>query len=743
MGRKVDKDQTIESIKNTKNEFIDFFNSVAKQIEGQHSENTPAVKLYKELDVNDVDIEYEVLSNILACIKDIRALNYNVEIIEDLDVIDVNNETRYKARIADYNSGVEYEFDLNWFRDSLIDYDFDPDRFILNILKSIQGVSANETTVRLKNLILEYLSYAIHYKKSFIYEYSTIGWDRYSIDNTTRIFKYDTLISRNEQIKGRLKSEYAEGLTKSVNVFANDNREEEWVNFIVKLMNNHVYDGLIFAAGISGLLRQEVITYTKETNININVQGEPGSGKSTLGHVVLSFFGNPMLIEGASIDTINAEESFRARRPILPYVLDERMLRYFNDSEKKQQTEMFLEIFREYEGKEKERLGKSHSNTRGDRIFGPIISSSVDSMLEKLLQIKRDLGQYRRFIELNIGSAEDELLFNAEEAEQAENISNRCYGYGVRYIVDYMQYIMEKSDDFFQRSFEELVTKIRIRLHDEEKNGFWGLSSSSMRFALVILSYRILRESLYYNLAVKLMSIGNLLSNDSSSDELNAWITNNFDEDSNTETIINTIKKLGISTNLDETFKNLLDNDSRLPKNNMFVADYEDEILGVLIDNLILKMGRVQAVSTSNGTQALLDYIISAEQEHKELFCNDIKDLDESKHLCAVYNENGYKCIAFVQTRWLEIALMGKKIPEVSILKSYEDKSKKGWQELYKEQFGEAYSSGTYDDVEVIKDDSKVMVTIVKGDEVERKQERITVVKIPVTLVEDEYDEEE
>ena len=157
------------------------------------------------------------------------------------------------------------------------------------------------------------------------------------------------------------------------------------------------------------------MTFTKETNINVNINGESGSGKSTIGHYVLSFFGNPITLEGASIDTANAEESIRLRRSVLPYVLDERLLRYFADSDKKQQSELLLEVFREYEGKEKERLGSS-KKTSANRIYGPIISSSVDSLLDKLLAVKKDLGQYRRMIEFYIGKADDKVLFNEAEA---------------------------------------------------------------------------------------------------------------------------------------------------------------------------------------------------------------------------------------------------------------------------------------------------------------------------------------
>lgn len=208
---------------------------------------------------------------------------------------------------------------------------------------------------------------------------------------------------------------------------------------------------------------------------------------------------NPTLLEGTSIDTENAAERIRVERPILPYVLDERMLRFYADSDKKQQTELLLEIFREYEGKEKERLGKQYENSAGQRIYGPVISSSVESMLKKLLDIGNDLGQYRRFIEFNVGKAEDKRLFDANEAVQAEEIANSCYGYGIRYIVEYMLYQFEQDDRYFENQFKLITTDIKERLKQAQNTyRLSGLTSSSMRIALIILSYQVLRESFIY-----------------------------------------------------------------------------------------------------------------------------------------------------------------------------------------------------------------------------------------------------
>lgn len=697
----IDKEKTLEACEATKEQFVDFFNSISMQIENDKANtNVPAFRLYKDKNICDSEEELTILEGLLKNLKTINSLNYNVEVVENLEVLDVNRQSRYFVRITNNNSAVSYEFDVNTFRDNLLDYDYDPDAFILDVLKKIEGTSADKQMIDLKDSILEYLSYAIHYKQALRYEYSTIGWDRYSVDNRTRIFKYDCIYSRNENIKGKLVSDRIDELSMSEPSLLQDSKEDRWMHFTISLMNNHVYDSLIFACGISGLIRQ-ILTFTKETNINVNINGESGSGKSTIGHYVLSFFGNPITLEGASIDTANAEESIRLRRSVLPYVLDERLLRYFADSDKKQQSELLLEVFREYEGKEKERLGSS-KKTSANRIYGPIISSSVDSLLDKLLAVKKDLGQYRRMIEFYIGKADDKVLFNEAEAIEAENISNSCYGYGVRYVVQYMLYRLETNDDYFEERYKELVETIRKRMKEENNCSTHGLTSSAMRFALITLSYQVLREAFYYQ-------VSDYLSGIKSDDEVN---TSNVDVDT-------------VIKNMDEV-----------------IEDKTDEIISILINNLVLKMERVQKSGNSRG---LLDYIINSIHNYPEFFCKDITDYPASKNIAAEYDEEGYKCIEFISNNHLEVALMGKKIPDIKIIMEANDKSASGMKELYKTCFGEQYAKSIdLDGVVVDKNPhrKKSFLTQNENGEKVKEQKRTTIIKIPIIVVNKDDEEE-
>ena len=233
---------------------------------------------------------------------------------------------------------------------------------------------------------------------------------------------------------------------------------------------------MFLGAGISGLLRQ-LLPFTKETNININIKGEPATGKSTIGHYILAIFGNPEMLEGSFSDTENAVETKRTQRPVLPYILDDRMLSMADQSEKMQKQKILLDVFREYEGKSKERLGKQYKDDSGNRTYGPVISSSVKSMMELLLQ-SEDLGQFRRFMEFDIGSKKSQLLFSdAEEAKKTEELAYKNYGYGVGIIVDYMLALLngelETVNDYYDADADEedkRLTQIALDIVNQNKD---------------------------------------------------------------------------------------------------------------------------------------------------------------------------------------------------------------------------------------------------------------------------------
>ena len=443
---------------------------------------------------------------------------YNVEIIEDLDCKDVTKGNRYIIRIENTN-GVYVDIDLYTYQRDIKDFSFNEQDFIEERLAKIVGCNTTQTK-EAAEVIVDYIAHIMYFRELYTLTYRKIGWDTYNWRRAGYIFKYDKVYSNILLLKGRGKPAYADGLEISSNSMQ---KELEWIDTTINLLNNHAYCGLILGAGISGVIRQ-LLPYTKETNININICGKPGSGKSTIGHYLLGIFGNPEKLEGSFTDTANSMEEMRVKRPILPYVLDERMLKIENASVETKKQTVLMDIFREYEGKVKERVGKQYEESSGERTYGPIISSSVREMMEYVFK-SDDLGQYRRFMEFDIGRKEDGLLFSdSKEAEKAEQVAYANYGFGIRIIVDYMlnmtNLLAEQKDgtknnkntdnkastkkfiplpDLLLERFNTINDEINAKLKKcEEQNKQSGLTSSSKRFALIVLSYQILREAIIY-----------------------------------------------------------------------------------------------------------------------------------------------------------------------------------------------------------------------------------------------------
>ena len=509
--------------------FAKFFNSLVDEIETKAKKEADKPR-YRFLDIinDENNVMYNNLESIFAAEGFIDSLEeiegklkefgYTVEIIEDLECKDVTVDERYSIRIANTNN-VILHLSLLQYQKNIKDFSFNEQDYIEEQIARIVGTSTNKTK-KIAEYVVEYISHIMYFRQLYTLEYRKIGWDTYDWDLKGYIFKYDKIYSDLPSVSGRGKSKYKDGLE-----ICSESplMKMEWITTTIDLLNKHVYCGMILGAGISGLVRQ-LLPYTKETNINMNIVGQPASGKSTICHYLLGIFGNPEKLEGSFTDTTNSMEEIRVRRPILPYVLDERMLKLQNESEKSKVQTILTDIFREYEGKVKERLGKQYEEQSGERTYGPIISSSVDSIMEYLFEAqKRDLGQYRRFIEFNIGRRENKLLFSDEiEAEKIEKMAYKNYGIGVRLIVDYMLNMCKLLGDeinifdleeMINYRFETLNFEISEKLKlTEKKEELKGITASSKRFALIILSYKILRESLIYSLYSDVTDEGALAS---------------------------------------------------------------------------------------------------------------------------------------------------------------------------------------------------------------------------------------
>lgn len=472
-------------------------------------------------------VSYESVKNDIDALHNgLNMIGFKVNIYENIDAIDVSKEKKFFIKISDRDDSY-FTIDLGDYRDVVLDYTTSEVDYIVDYLNKLRGYNAEENKF-LALRITEYLSYLFYFKDLQIKYYEGIGWSLY---NGERIFKYNKIYSLSNKLKSECHANFADDLASGnfeevlEGYYYDDNNKKQrfentvekiWAKHTMNLMNQSVLASTILASACTGLIRP-LLPFTKENNININIHGEPGSGKSTICHYALSIFGRPSVLEGSFIDKPEAIELLRAKRPVIPYMLDDRLLAFEGRNESR---DILYNIFKEYEGKIKERAAGSGKELSGQRTYAPIISSSVGSMFEKIKE-KDDVGQFRRFMEFNIkktrnGKIKDkctEVFTSSKNAEDYEYLSDTYYGVGVYIIIIYLLNLpnnlqIEKSaddkvlsiDEIIEREYNTYCSKISKKLEEKETEELKGLTASTGRFALILTAYNVLKNSIDYAL---------------------------------------------------------------------------------------------------------------------------------------------------------------------------------------------------------------------------------------------------
>lgn len=422
--------------------------------------------------------------------KKLEEKKYKVELYEDIEENDAGNGKKYYIKLIDGNNNY-IEIDFFGYKKKILNDGESTKEYIRSCVERLTGM-IQEDDEEVVELIIRYLSHAMCYKEEYFKAYRNLGWSEY---NGEDIFKYNIIYSAGRNIKGKCTNEISGALSPNETGW-NDKllARRIWAEQAVRVMNYSAHASLIIAASISGIIRQ-MITFTKETNINMNIAGDRATGKSTISHFALSLFGSPEFLEGSFIDTENAMEAIRAERGVIPYVMDERMLKAEGSTDRTKRKLIMYDIFREYEGRVRERLGKQYEGISGKRTCSPVISSSVESMVG-LIYDYGDIGQFRRFIELKIDD-EKTLFESASEAERTEDTAYTYYGYGIEILMKYIFVDKPEYKDKLQERFNDINGAIKIKLAEAEaQNKIKGLQSSSKRFALLIVSYLTLVDAL-------------------------------------------------------------------------------------------------------------------------------------------------------------------------------------------------------------------------------------------------------
>ncbi len=524
----------------------------------------------------------------------------SVKVYEDIDIKDVSKGSKFTIRILN-RDGFYVDIDMFAYRDIVLDNEKSEEEFITSKVERIIGI--NSDIDRASKAICDILSKLCYQKDLQIKRYRELGWDFYS---GVQIFKYDKIYCVANEIDmfhGECANEVAAGLRNAEDTAVD---YEDWLVDFSRLIHYSDTDALIIATACTGVIRQ-LLPYTKENNINMNIVGKRASGKSIISHFALSMFGDPGMLEGSFTDTDNAMEIARSERLVLPYILDERMLKIEGKSENSKRHALLMDIFREYEGKVKERLAGQGSELSGKRTYGPVISSSVEPMLDKLLEESRDLGQYRRFIELRIEP--EDLFYDSRMAETTEEVAYTHYGHGILMLINYLAGELTKDKEFVTDMYTEINSIISAILHvvEKKKNLEGMLRSCSKRFALIITTLEILLRA-----AIEESVSGMEVEADY------GWIGNNLDK-ADFKKIEERLGKGGGSKKgnsyLEKSVNSYL-NGGKVPFHTK-----SENVLGILIDNAVEKMSRLSADSDIDIYADIIDFI----KGHRGVFFTENK----------------------------------------------------------------------------------------------------------------------
>lgn len=366
--------------------------------------------------------------------------NYGIQVqlIEKIDVKDTSLKKFY-IRLTDKN-GNYIELDLLDYQKKIYDFTEDEEETLKNKIVDLKGVY-DGNTMKAASDIAKYISLALKYKEYFWYQYDRLGWDDIYIDNVChKIFKYNTIYSRNDlKIQGFCDRNWSSYLEPHGPGDEEESEENKWSNrFYWYVIMAQVFTGrpipdILLSVGASGVIR-DLLTPNKETNLNVNIVAPAASGKSTLENVILSFYGRPDYLMGTFSDTDSAVDEIRGIRNVIPYVVDDRMLKVQTNGDTKKAYTLLMDIFREYNGKEKSRIGASNSTSLS--ASGAVISSTTQSILKVINEQYEgyDYGQSRRFIEFELQP--EDMFKDAELAEVSNNMAHVCYGYGIQQMIE-------------------------------------------------------------------------------------------------------------------------------------------------------------------------------------------------------------------------------------------------------------------------------------------------------------------
>lgn len=644
-----------------------------------------------------------------------------IDLYENLEILNVENKSRYIVHCEDLRTGTVIDFDFVKLHAKLSTEDFDWREFSENLLLKLAGRS----NFKMVDAAASLIGMLLEKKSNYFKRYSEVGW---GIVDKALVFKYDKIYS-----KANIEGSYQEDDYRDIKAILPEDQFASVADNIVGLMSNSNFNKVIMGASVSGVVRQ-ILNHNKESGLNINITGEPATGKTTFCRYALSLFGDPDRLEGSFIDTINSVPEVRVLKPVLPYVLDERMLKYFGMSREKETRNIIADIFREYEGRNRRKVQRLAIKF----IAGPLISTSVQSLKETIADTL-DLGQFRRILEFRI--EKEEIFKDKEEAIRYGLLSKSEKGVGVRLIIDYLFNNFVKPDDIYSNMEDsdivgqDIIEKMNDRFYNlcrEINPGLRkvGCEHFEQRFALIILSCQILREALEYILSCLFKEMMDFKKNfDKEYSELNISSEVNIEEDLAKERFGELLYNKYYKNFRDENFLDNLFSTSEIYK------DSSKEILEYLIDNV-----KVKKISVWD---ALIKFI----EENRNELCIEKKTTDSKEkdteekaisdrakrlsEVLKIEEDDNIYIIKTIASYGLANLLLKERIPSLLDICEYVMDaelmdSKKGKNSLYvKMQPLKSISNIEFDGISIVGTDNQVNVDYGDG-----KKQRSHVIKI-------------
>lgn len=315
--------------------------------------------------------------------------------------------------------------------------------------------------------------------KEYSYTHQQIGWGHHLGEKVIKLFNIE---AKQETIE----SEYL-GRVK----LCKKGTLDEFTQGVKELIVGNSRLELALIASVCGLINQELDE--SDTNIVINFQGEPSTGKTQTTKLTLILFGDPNKLFRTFHLTENKAEKEIADYRILPVVMDDKLVGIAGKNQEEQCNVLVNNIFRYATGHVKGRMNDKDSLAE---CYSPIILSTENSIID-LMKSSSSKGQFYRIFE--ISCRRGELTSSIGHSRKIEKFMRSSYGVAGERFVQYLirnNMYGNKLKDKFYKWHDEII-------RDFEEAGYADRDRMANRMAVIILAGELLNSCFTFGIDLK------------------------------------------------------------------------------------------------------------------------------------------------------------------------------------------------------------------------------------------------